>query len=124
MPLRKQFPYAVALIVATATALALVGCSQNPYVQWHQARRTVSHVERHIRQQTEAGVVSEDAALLSEPAVKAMRAAVDDARNRLAEGDDRGFRADMRLFAAILLRLSEDYFIPPLPPTTQPAEKP
>lgn len=114
--------YAAIYVIGVLIGLLAGGCAQSPQIQYVQARRTLSHVERHIRQQTEAGKVSEEAALFSEPAIKAARAAVADGKARLDEGDTRGLKADLRMFWAIVARLTQDYLIPPLPP--QPVEQP
>ena len=109
-------PYVACVVLGILLAILSNGCATKPALQVYQARRTLTHVERHIREQTQRGVVSESAALFADPAIRAARAAIEDADARRLEGDMEVFKADLRMFASIMLRLMHDYAVPPLPP--------
>jgi hypothetical protein len=119
MPLRKQFPYAVALIVATATALAMLGCAKDPRLKLAQAEHTLAVIELRLVEEANAGKLTRDEILLIDPLIQSSRAILDDADARIAAGDKDAFHADMKAVAAILNRLINVYLVPA--PATQPA---
>ena len=104
---------AAKFITLLAVMLTVSACAKSPKLQYVQARAALTETEWQLVRAAEAGQISSDEVLVIDPAVQAARAALADAEGRIAEGGP-AFKADMRLFWAVLGRLAQVY-APPEP---------
>lgn len=94
------------MMLSLLVVVVFVACSANPTNRWAQARSTLSVAQDTVLIAHQAGLVSDDALVKSDPLVKAARAALARAESYLPAGGT-SFEHWMGIVDAILIRLEQ-----------------